>query len=196
VEPGFVRGYSNAGYVLLGLLVQRVSGKPSGEFLRETIFEPLGMATARVIEEAPIIPDRAAGYELVGGQLRNQHWVAPTYNRTGDGHLYFSIDDLIRWDAALDQGRVLSRESMKLMWSPVKTGVGAISEYGFGWALDGIKGHARVHHSGGWQGFTTSFQRYPDDHLTVIVLTNLGPPHGRPGEIAEAVAKHYFAGPR
>jgi CubicO group peptidase (beta-lactamase class C family) len=196
VEPGFAFGYSNAGYVVLGILISRVSGKPYAEFLRERIFQPLGMATARVIDEYEIIPDRAAGYVLVEGRLENQRWVAPSYNRTGDGGLYFSVDDLVKWDAGLYSETILGKSSLKEMWSPASTGSGAISEYGFGWFLDGIKGHRRMHHSGGWQGFTARIERYPDDRLTVAVLANLAPPDSRLREITAAVAQVYLRGER
>jgi CubicO group peptidase (beta-lactamase class C family) len=108
VAPGFARAYSNAGYVLLGILISRVSGKPYADFLRKRIFEPLAMSTAGVISEEDIVPNRAAGYRHVEGRLKNQAWVAPTFNRTGDGSLYFTVDDLAKWDAAL-----LHRENPK-----------------------------------------------------------------------------------
>jgi len=192
VAPGFAYAYSNAGYVVLGMLISRVAGRPYADFLRDRIFEPLGMKTARIIDEEAIVPNRASGYQLVDGKLRNQGWVAPTYNRTGDGSLYFSVDDLIKWDAGLYSEAILKRGTLDQMWAPVRTDSGSISEYGFGWALDGIKGHRRVHHSGGWQGFSTNIERFPDDHLTVVILTNLGPPHSRPREISAKIARMYF----
>lgn len=194
VAPGFARAYSNAGYVVLGILISRVSGKPYADFLKERIFEPLGMKTARVISEEDVIPNRAAGYRFVEGRLKNQAWVAPTYNMTGDGALYFTVDDLAKWDAALYTQRILKTNSLDQMWAPVKTESGEISEYGFGWAVDGIKGHRRIHHSGAWQGFSSSIQRYLDDKLTVIVLMNLGYPDGRAGEVASKIARLYLEG--
>jgi CubicO group peptidase (beta-lactamase class C family) len=193
VAPGFAVAYSNAGYVVLGILISRVSGKPYAEFLQERIFEPLGMETARVISEDDIVPNRAAGYRLVDGKLKNQEWVAPANNMTGDGALYFTVDDLAKWDGALYTQRVLKKSSLDQMWAPTKTDSGAISEYGFGWAVDGIKGHRRVHHAGAWQGFSSSIQRYYEDRLTVIVLMNLAYPDGRAGEVANKVARLYLA---
>lgn len=192
VEPGFAYAYSNAGYVVLGILISQVSGRSYADFLRDRIFEPLGMKTARIIDEEEIILNRASGYQFVDGKLKNQRWVAPTYNRTGDGSLYFSVDDLVKWDAGLNSEAILKKSNLDAMWAPARTNSGSISEYGFGWALDGIKGHRRIHHAGGWQGFSTNIERFPDDRLTVIILTNLGPPHSRPREISAKVARMYL----
>jgi CubicO group peptidase (beta-lactamase class C family) len=99
--PGTKWRYSNLGYLTLGILIHRVTGKFYGDVLQERIFQPLGMHTTRIMSEADIIPNRAAGYRLVKGQVKNQEWVAPTLNTTADGSLYFSILDLAKWDAAL-----------------------------------------------------------------------------------------------
>lgn len=180
--------YSNTGYAVLGFLISKTAGKFYGEFLKERVFVPLEMKTARVISEADIIPNRAAGYQFVNGRLQNQDWVSPTINTTADGALYVTIDDMIRWDAALSAGKLLSKESYRAMWTPVKTKDGTEHGYGFGWSLGERSGHPRVHHGGAWQGFTAYIDRYPDDKLTVIVLTNLAAPRSKPGVIAEGIA--------
>ena len=107
--PGTDWAYSNVGYVVLGIIVSKASGKFYGDFLQERIFKPLGMATARIISEADIIPNRAAGYRLVKGELKNQEWVSPTMNTTADGSIYWNILDLVKWDAALAKGEVLGK---------------------------------------------------------------------------------------
>jgi CubicO group peptidase (beta-lactamase class C family) len=96
--PGTKWSYSNLGYATLGLLIHRVTGKFYGDVLEERIFQPLGMQTTRIISEADIIPNRASGYRLLKGELKNQEWVAPTLNTTADGSLYFSILDLAKWE--------------------------------------------------------------------------------------------------
>jgi CubicO group peptidase (beta-lactamase class C family) len=78
------------------------------------------------------------------------------------------------------------------MWSPVKTGVGSISEYGFGWFLDGIPGHRRVWHAGAWQGFSARYERFPDDKLSIIVMTNLGYPDAMTGPFIAGIRKLYL----
>src|SRR6185503_2626428 len=118
-QPGEKWSYSNLGYVTLGILIRKVTGKFYGDFLQERIFQPLGMKTARVISEADIVPNRAAGYRLVNGVLKNQEWVSPSTNTTADGSLYFSILDLAKWDAALYTNRPLKQTTLKQVWSPV-----------------------------------------------------------------------------
>ena len=107
--PGTKWEYSNLGYLTLGILIHRVSGEFYGDFLQQRIFQPLGMQATRIISEADIVPNRAAGYRLVKGELKNQEWVAPAMNTTADGSLYFSIVDLSKWDAALYEGKLLKR---------------------------------------------------------------------------------------
>jgi CubicO group peptidase (beta-lactamase class C family) len=171
-KPGEKWNYSNCGYVTLGILIHRVSGKFYGDLLRERIFEPLGMTTARIISEADIIPNRAAGYLLRDGKLRNQDWVSPSLNTTADGALYLTVLDLAKWDAALYTEKLLKKSSLDLMWTPVRLNDGTTAPYGFGWFLGNVNGHRLIQHGGAWQGFNADIARYVDDKLTVIVLAN------------------------
>ena len=171
--PGERWAYSNVGYVTLGVLIRKVSGKFYGDFLAERVFKPLGMTTARIISEADIVTNRAAGYELVKGELKNQTWVAPSLNTTADGALYLTVLDMIKWDEALSSGKLLKKESYEQMWSPVKLNNGTTHPYGFGWMLGSVNGQKLVEHGGAWQGFKAHIARFPDSKLTVIVLANL-----------------------
>jgi CubicO group peptidase (beta-lactamase class C family) len=191
--PGTKWEYSNLGYVTLGVLIHRVSGEFYGDFLQRRIFQPLGMSTTRIISEADIIPNRAAGYRLVKGELKNQEWVAPIVNTTADGSLYFSILDLAKWDAALYTDKLLKRSSLDEMWSVAKLKDGRPNpgDYGFGWFIEQRNGHRCIHHDGSWQGFETAIDRYVDDRLTVVALTNLA--DSKPGEITQYVAEMYLA---
>jgi CubicO group peptidase (beta-lactamase class C family) len=191
--PGTKWSYSNLGYATLGILIHRVTGEFYGDFLRERIFQPLGMTTTRVMSEADIIPNRAAGYRLVKGELKNQEWVAPTVNTTADGSLYFSILDLAKWDAALYTEKLLKRSSLDEMWTPAKLSSGQPNsgDYGFGWSIKSVRGHRLLDHGGSWQGFKTHISRYVDDKLTVVVLTNLG--DAEPGKITQHVAETYLS---
>jgi len=190
--PGTKWDYSNLGYLTLGILIHRVTGEFYGDFLQQRIFRPLGMKSTRIISEADIIPNRAAGYRLVKGELKNQEWVAPMINTTADGSLYFSILDLAKWDAALYTEQLLKRSSLDLMWTPVKLKNGQPNQdgYGFGWFIEQRHGHRCIHHDGAWQGFTTAIDRYVDDELTVVALTNLA--DAEPGKISEHVAETYL----
>lgn len=171
-EPGAKWDYSNVGYVTLGIMIRKVTGKFYGDFLRERIFEPLGMTTARVISEADIVPNRAAGYRLVAGTLKNQEWVSPSTNTTADGSLYFSILDLAKWDAALYTDKPLKQSSLAQIWTPATLEDGKRKAYGFGWHTDSIHNRRVVFHGGAWQGFKSSIVRFPDDRLTIIFLAN------------------------
>ena len=181
--------YSNMGYVTLGILIGKVTGKFYGDFLRERIFKPLGMTTARIINEADIVPNRAAGYRLVKGELKNQEWVSPALNTTADGSLYLSVYDMAKWDAALYTEKLLKKSSLEQMWTPVKLNNGKTHPYGFGWMLGEVRGHRIIEHGGAWQGFKSFIARYVDDKLTVIVFANLA--QARQERIAHGVAAIY-----
>lgn len=192
-EPGTKWEYSNLGYLTLGIVIHRVTGEFYGDFLQQRIFQPLGMKSTRIISEADIVPNRAAGYRLVKGELKNQEWVAPAMNTTADGSLYFTTLDLAKWDAALYTEKLLKRSSLDLMWTPVKLKNGETNKgnYGFGWFIDERTGHRCIHHDGSWQGFETAIDRYVDDQLTVVALANLS--GAEPGKITQHVAEMYLA---
>lgn len=172
-QPGEKWSYSNLGYLTLGVLIHKVSGKFYGDFLKEHVFQPLVMNTTRIINEADIIPNRAAGYELRDGVLKNQEWVSPTVNTTADGSLYFTVEDLAKWDEALESEKILSHASLQQMWTPVKLNDGSTYPYGFGWSLNKTpSGHRIIEHGGAWQGFTSHIARYVDDHISVATLCN------------------------
>ena len=171
-QPGEKWSYSNLGYVTLGILIRKVSGLFYGDFLQERVFKPLEMSTARIINEADIVPNRAAGYRLVKGQLKNQNWVSPSMNTTADGALYLTIYDMAKWDAALYTDKLLKRSTLEQMWTPVKLSNGKTHPYGFGWMLGEVRGHRIIEHGGSWQGFKAQITRYVDDKLTVIVFVN------------------------
>jgi CubicO group peptidase (beta-lactamase class C family) len=194
--PGDKWSYSNTGYVLLGILVRKVTGQFYGDFLHERIFEPLGMSATRIISEADIIPNRAAGYRLVKGELKNQEWVSPSVNTTADGSLYTNVLDMSRWDAALYTEKLLKKPSLEQMWTPVRLNNGKTYNYGFGWGISEVNGRRLYEHSGAWQGFATYMGRYVDDRLTVIVLTNLDSDHSSPDKIGHHIAALYIPGLR
>lgn len=171
--PGADWRYSNTGYILLGALVRKASGKFYGDVLRERVFAPLGMTTARVMSEADIVPDRAAGYRLLKGMLQNQDWVSPSLNTTADGSLYLSLRDFIAWDRGLAARAILKPESWDAIFTPVTLASGRKHPYGYGWVVDRVAGQLVRRHGGAWQGFKTSIARYAGDEVTVIVLANL-----------------------
>ena len=173
--PGEKWNYRNTNYLLLGILIHRVTGTFYADFFQKRIFAPLGMTSTRLISEADIIPNRAAGYELDGTEIKNQEWVSPTFNSTADGALYFNVLDLAKWDAALYGTRLLKQSSLDRIWTvyPLNDGKPNPGGYGFGWSIGKQNGRKLIEHGGAWQGFTCDIARYPDDALTVVVLTNL-----------------------
>ena len=170
--PGTNWNYSNVGYVTLGILIRKVTGKYYGDFLQERVFKPLGMTTARVISEEDIIPNRASGYRLVNGELKNQEWVSPSTNSTADGSLYLSILDMAKWDGALYTDTPLTQASRNRIWTPAQLSDGTTKGYGFGWHILDLHGHRLIVHGGAWQGFKTHILRFMDTKLTIIFLTN------------------------
>ena len=182
--PGEEWSYSNLGYVTLGILIHKVSGEFWGDFLQQRVFAPLGMKHTRAISEADIIPNRAAGYVLKNGALKNQQWVSPTVNNTADGSLYFTVEDLAKWDEALETRKLISRTSYEQMWTPVTLNEGTTAPYGFGWSITKTdSGHPVFEHGGAWQGFASYIARYPEDGLSVAALCN------RAGADASYIAK-------
>jgi CubicO group peptidase (beta-lactamase class C family) len=171
--PGSRWNYSNTGYVLLGIIVGKVSGRFYGDVLKERVFAPLGMKTARVISEDDIVPNRAAGYRLVEDALKNQEWVAPKLNTTADGSLYLSVLDMVAWDRGLRAGAVLRPESWAQIFEPVRLTSGKTYPYGFGWGVEEVGGQAVRRHGGSWQGFKSEIARFLGSDLTIVVFANL-----------------------
>jgi len=190
LTPEFPAGarwnYSNTGYVLLGIVIHKVTGRFYGDLLAERVFKPSGMKTTRVISEEEIVPHRAAGYRWVDRTLKNQEWVAPKLNTTADGSLYFSIRDLLAWDATVRAHGVLSEGSWSRVLTPVRLNSGRSYPYGFGWAVEERGGQPLHQHGGSWQGFKTQYSRFPGANLSVIVLANLA--QADPSALADGIA--------
>lgn len=186
--PGEQWRYSNVGYLVLGVIIGKVTGRFYGDFLTERIFKPAGMATARIISEDDIVPRRASGYRKTEHGLRNQSWVSPSLNTTADGSLYVSARDLARWDAALAGKTLFSQQSRESIWSPVRLGSGQDWPYGFGWQLGKTGNHNWAEHGGQWQGFSSHIVRFQEG-LTVVVLANLAKVDAR--QIAHGIAGLY-----
>ena len=185
--PGARWSYSNTGYILLGILIKKATGRSYLDVLDTDVFKPLGMKTAKGIDDAGIVPHRAAGYDVVDGKLKNQDWVSPTMNSTADGSLYFSLNDMIAWSRGVEQGKILTAADWQQVYTPVKLNSGKTYPYGFGWSLNQAAGKPRYHHGGAWQGFRTYFSRYLGDGMSLIVLANSG--SANPGVMADGIAK-------
>ena len=164
--------YSNTGYVILGVLMSRLTGKPYWQFLRERIFDPAGMSTIRVNTESEVVPHRARGYLPEEGSWKNAGYVAPMTNTTADGSMLMSLNDMIAWNDVVANRRILSEQSWNLILNPMKLNSGRTYPYGYGWFLEEAGGQTIQKHGGNWQGFSSQFNRFTGDELAVIVLAN------------------------
>ncbi|RZA12882.1 MAG: hypothetical protein EOP93_21240, partial [Lysobacteraceae bacterium] len=172
--PGTAYRYSNSGYALLSLVVERASGMSYPDFLRTRIFAPLNMHdTLAYVADGPSVPHRAWGYSDADGRWRRADQ-SSTSAVLGDGGIYSNIEDLARWDAALYDDRLLSDASRALAFAPQVevTGEGYQAAYGFGWRITGDT----VWHSGETTGFRNVVVRWPKQRLTVILLSNRDEP--------------------
>jgi D-alanyl-D-alanine carboxypeptidase len=173
--------YSNTGFNLLGFIIENVSGTNYWDFMKSRIFGPLGMDATTDRRPRRIIPNRASGYEQTNGVLINRD-----YDLTdifSAGAIVSTVLDMAKWNAALDADTLLSARTKELMWTPARLNDGKPVKYGFGWFLDSVEGHRNIGHSGATSGFSASIQRFPDDKLAVILLTNTDE------QIATALAK-------
>jgi CubicO group peptidase (beta-lactamase class C family) len=193
--PGTSWSYSNSGYVVLGLVVANVSGKPYREFLDERIFAPLRMNDTMVYQKGKNeVLDRAFGHSSIAGTDGPNSRLTETDQSStsatlGDGGIYSNLEDLAKWDDALRHHTLLSEKEMQIALTPVKLNDGsephwppepngdnlhpgkAVS-YGFGWFLDPYHGCARMWHTGSTMGFRTVIERFLGDNLTIIILSN------------------------
>lgn len=187
--PGTSWSYSNSGYVVLGLVVAKTSGKAYGEFLRERIFAPLKMNHTIVYQKGKNeVANRAFGHSKENDLFKETDQ-SSTSATLGDGGIYSNLEDLAKWDDALRNHTLLSEKEMRPALTPVKLNDGSEPHwptqpngdnlhpgkpvsYGFGWFLDPYNGHARVWHTGSTMGFRTVIERFLGENLTIIILSN------------------------
>jgi len=180
--PGSMWEYSNSGYCVLAKVVEKASGTPFAEFLRERIFAPLKMSgTVAHVNGKDSVKDRAYGYtKNAGGWLETDQ--SPTSATLGDGGIYSSLEDLSKWDEALREHPLLSEAEMQPALAavalprgsqPVPVGPDGVPiQYGFGWFLNPYHGHPRMWHYGESIGFHTVIERLPADGLSIVILAN------------------------
>lgn len=165
-QPGEKWSYSNSGYSLLGYLIEKISGESYEKFLQENIFTPLGMKDSGYDSNSAVIPHRAAGYTPGKSGAVNAEYVDMTTPLSA-GALYSTTEDLLRWQQALFGGKLLKAESLVKMTTPFK------NDYAFGLGVITVNGRKMISHGGGINGFNTIVAYYPEDKLSVIVLSNI-----------------------
>ena len=190
--PGQGWYYSNTGYFLLSLIIERIEGRPLGDVLHARIFAPLGMNQTRMADPEDIIPHRSEGYwiDRMDKQLMNRD-PTQTSSTLGAGGLLSSVHDMARWDAALYGNTLLTDASKTAMWTPAILPDGTNTGYGFGWDTEPYRGRRAVSHTGQVAGFVSNFTRLPDDEIAIIVFTNRYRVSGR--RIREIVADAFLA---
>ncbi|HEX8846026.1 MAG TPA: serine hydrolase [Pyrinomonadaceae bacterium] len=164
--PGERFNYSNSGYILLGYVIERASGKPYADFLRENVFQPLGMKNTDYDVNDAIIKNRASGYSRGASGLVNADYINMTVPYAA-GALYSTVEDLYLWDRALYTEKLVSKKSLGAMNTPFKEG------YGYGVGINEVFGLKSIVHGGGIEGFSTFLARFTDNDATVIVLSNI-----------------------
>jgi D-alanyl-D-alanine carboxypeptidase len=187
-EPGESWKYCNTGFNLLGYIIENVSHKSYWDFLNERIFRPLEMTATRERRPSDIILNRAAGYEQT-----NRSWINRDYDLTdvfAAGAIVSNIDDLTKWNAAMDGDAILNAASKEQMWTPTKLNNGKTTSYGFGWYIESVEGHKSIGHGGSTSGFSASIQRFPDDKVAVILLSNTDEQLAT--KLARHIATFYF----
>jgi CubicO group peptidase (beta-lactamase class C family) len=170
-KPGTKWSYSNSGYIVLGALIEKVSGKSYEQFVEEEIFQKLGMSQTRYNHPEEVVPHRATGYEGRGKELRNARYLSMTQPYAA-GSLISTVDDLAKWDRALKTDALLSQASRDRMFTPYKLSTGKSAGYGYGWAVADFLGRRLIQHGGGIFGFVTAELRVPEEGLFVAILSN------------------------
>jgi CubicO group peptidase (beta-lactamase class C family) len=169
--PGSKFSYSNSGYILLGMVLESVTGKPYGGLLNEAIFVPAKLESSAYCDERQLIPGRAHGYDIIDGSLIHARYVHMSQVYSA-GAICSSALDLVRWLRGLSRGEVVSERGFETMTTESVLNDGSPLEYGMGLAVGYLDGHRRISHVGGFLGFMGQIALYPDDDLTVVVLTN------------------------
>ena len=185
--PGTRWNYDNTGYVLLGMILDRVTGTPYPQYVRQHFFVPLGMRSAAYCPSTPVAADDAKGYDRTDGDVRPTTYLSMTHPYSA-GALCMNVPDYLRWQTALTSGRVVSPASYAMMSRSDTLNDGSATKYGFGLAPAMLGTHRLIMHGGAVNGFNTEQSWYPDDSLRVVVFTNTARSHPEALEQALAAA--------
>lgn len=187
-KPGTKAAYSNSNYVLLAQIIERVSEQPYETFVQENILNPLGMNHTYFLEDNSIFPQLASGY------FNSENGVIPVpyFNISwtrGSGGMASTAKDLIRWDAAMREGELLSSDSLHAMITPLPLEDGSLNTYGYSWSITAYENHLVTYHSGNLPGFRLLLVRFPQDDLSIIVLSNFDGNGVNPYKVGSLIAR-------
>ena len=190
-SPGTNWNYSNTGYILLGMIVEKISGQSYADFLKTNILEPLGMTDSGYDRATEILKERASGYELVDGHMANADFVDMSVPFSAGG-IYSTVEDMYRWNEALaENGKLLAADSLKQMFTEYPEATHEGQHYGYGVVISRLKfGRLLYYHGGGVEGFSSSIQRYPDDRVCIVILSNFD--SYKPWELGDHIASDLF----
>lgn len=190
-NPGDNYLYNNSGFFLLGYIIEKISGKSLSDYLKETLFAPLGMNNTGIYESNLVLENEAYGYSYENGKMMkalnwDMSWAG------GAGALYSTVKDLYTWNEAVFNGKVLSEESLKAAFTPGVLNNKKTTDYGYGWSIQDFRGLKFIEHGGGLHGFTSFLERQPEKKITVVVLCNSVPsPEGiNPGTNASLISEY------
>jgi CubicO group peptidase (beta-lactamase class C family) len=194
-EPDTEFSYSNTGFFLASLIVERASGKPLGAFARERLFQPLGMTATRYMDDhAAMVPRRATGYQPEGDGFEVS---VSDWEQLGDGAVQTSVDDISKWDANFYTARVGGRAMIDALTTVHRLKSGAATTYGLGLFVDEYRGLPVVRHGGSWAGYRAELLRFPAERLSIAVLCNRGEANAetRADRVADVVLQGRFPKP-
>lgn len=175
--PGETWEYCNTSYMLLAKAVKKATGRTTTDILQERVFAPLGMQPISINSISNIIPNRAQKYNWKDGRWVNAEFPYDC-QAVSDSGLIISMEDLAKWAAALDTGRILSPGILKEMWTPGRLNDGSATEYGMAWFIDNWRGKPRIYHEGAsFNGERAIIARYPESRLSVVMADNGGNPN-------------------
>jgi len=190
--PGEKYVYNNAAYEVLAIIVERASGVSFAEFVKENVFSPAGMTTATTFSSSrPDIPNRVIGYSKTDSGYELNDYDAFN-DMLGDGGVYATLKDFIAWDSSLYASSVVTGETLAEMYTSAQLNNGEKTGYGLGWNVGAFHGHERIGHGGSWVGFRTNIARYPEEKLTIVVLTNRA--DGNPGAYVNKISNIFLSG--
>ncbi len=188
-QPGDKYAYSNSGYLMLGMIMEQVTGKKLSQLVHEYIFEPLGMRHSLMLDDnRRLIPNRAWGYQQhMDGQFEN---MIMRFELTGSGGLYTTTGDLALWDANLYQSRIGSPDFINRLLTTGQLNSGRDTRYAFAIAKESLRGRHVRGHGGSLGGYRAQYLQFPDERFSIIILSNLA--NMKPAERAHDIARIYF----
>ena len=198
-DPGEQWAYNNSGYILLGHLIEQLSGMPYAEYLKKNVYPRAGLTSTYYGDVATIVPRRVPGYANSGGTLINAAYLSMSLPYAA-GSLLSTVDDLAKWNSALAAGKVVDRKLLDKAWTPFHLTGGESSGYGYGWGVRQLSGERSIQHSGGINGYSSFAMWMPERDVYVAVLANHESPRPEPSFVAgqlalQAIGKAWAANP-